>query len=230
MIRARHDKARRILIITADNESRRDLADAYRDTSRHGGYSKAEGVVSEGLHEEYDFCDPADVPGALTDAPILIESDAVLRPDNGEVILLDAAPVFWFANYMIRDPWRELANRGRVEFQEAESDPDYVSPPAVPADIADYMPGGARCGEAFYLGAPDGLTPEGDLPEPLRSLMSDLTYNRDLVDPGCYFVKAGRLMGPYNTAANGQIHLEQAGALAPAPRAPEPPQPELFAA
>lgn len=97
------------LILTADNEARADLAHAFRQ----GGYPAAESTVAEELHEAFRFILPETV-GALTDAPILAPFDAWGLEDDGRETLEPGAPVFWFPDYMIRDPWRELANRGRV--------------------------------------------------------------------------------------------------------------------
>jgi hypothetical protein len=51
--------ARRVLILTADNDGRRALAEAYRSGR---GFSAAESEVSEALHEAYEFVRPEDVP------------------------------------------------------------------------------------------------------------------------------------------------------------------------
>lgn len=103
------------LIITADNESRADLADAYRDQSNYGGCIKAESLVGDGLHEKWEFIQPEDV-GALTDAPILCDADGLDYPDDGGRIVRNDAKVAWFPNYMVTDPWEVLRNTGRVTF------------------------------------------------------------------------------------------------------------------
>ena len=74
MINARIDKARHVLILTADNEGRAALKDAYE----RGGYPYAEGEVAEALHEAYEFVPPENIPGAMTDAPILVDCDYLL--------------------------------------------------------------------------------------------------------------------------------------------------------
>lgn len=103
------------LIITADNESRADLADAYRDRSNYGGCIKAEMLVGEGLHEKWEFILPESV-GALTDAPILCDCDGLDYPDDGYLTVREDATVAWFPNYMVTDPWVSLRNTGRVTF------------------------------------------------------------------------------------------------------------------
>lgn len=222
MIQARYDAARKTLVITAANEDRAALADAY--TGEHGGYQAAESLVGEALHEAYDFVRPEDVPGALTDAPILVESDGIAYPDNGEVIVLPLAKVFWFPNYAITDPWEVLKNTGRVEFNlGGPDDPDEPAPPLFPTDLADYLPGGARVGEGFYLGG-DGTGDVAALPDTLRTLLDELTYSRDLIDPGYYFVKGAALRGPYPPTFPGMDHALKAGMLEAKPASPEPEQ------
>jgi hypothetical protein len=101
MLNAKHDKARHRLTITANNEGRAALKDCY--TAPNGGYWRAEGEVAEAFHEAYEFVRPEHVPGALTDAPILVDADDLEHPDNGEVIIRDGAAVFWFPDYMVTD-------------------------------------------------------------------------------------------------------------------------------
>lgn len=95
------------------NAGRAELADALRD-----GYWKAESLVAEWLHEAFEFIRPEEI-GALTDAPILCDCDGLDYPDTGDRETRDDARIFWFPDYMIRDPWAELARRGRVEFRRA---------------------------------------------------------------------------------------------------------------
>ena len=95
------------VLLTADNESRAELADAYRA----GGYYHAESYVAEQLHEKWEFVRPEEV-GALTDPPIIAECDGIERDDDGE--LTAVGKVAWFPNYMVADPWEALRNRGRV--------------------------------------------------------------------------------------------------------------------
>ncbi len=111
------------LILTADNEGRAELADAFREGLRSDGpcgYVRAESVVMEALHEQWEFIAPEEI-GALTDAPILADCDGLewSGDDQGRIVRPDAV-VAWFPDYMIRDPWRELANRGRVAFEVAQ--------------------------------------------------------------------------------------------------------------
>lgn len=97
------------LLLTADNESRAELADAYRAD----GYPRAESYVGEALHEKWEFIRPETI-GALTDAPILAECDGIDRDEDGEII--NVGRVAWFPDYAIRDPWEELKNTGKVAF------------------------------------------------------------------------------------------------------------------
>ena len=106
------------LLLTADNETRSDLAHAYRS----GGYPRAESDVQDGLHEVFAFIAPEDI-GALTEAPILTPYDECEFPDDGHGFTpLPGAPVYWFPDHAVRDPWQELARKGRVEFQCASED------------------------------------------------------------------------------------------------------------
>jgi hypothetical protein len=102
------------LLITAGNAARQALADAYR----RGGYQQAEGEVVEYLSSTSELAlIPPENIGALTDAPILAEAE---YPNDGSgPVPYDDAPVYWFPDYAIRDPWEELKNKGRVEFQRA---------------------------------------------------------------------------------------------------------------
>lgn len=99
------------LLITADNESRADLAEAFR----RGGYPRAESEALEGLHERYSWVQPETI-GALTEAPILVANDDLIYPDDAHPHPSADAAVYWFPDYCIRDPWRELADKGRVVF------------------------------------------------------------------------------------------------------------------
>jgi hypothetical protein len=133
--------------------------------------------------------------------------------------------VFWFPNYMIEDPFETLRNRGRVEFTEAESDDD--SPVRfLPDDLDDYLPGGRWQGELFYIGA-TGQEPD-DLPERLRALYEAGGYDLDrCVDPGLYFVRKDRLVGPYAATFSGADDATKDGAAPTSARPPEPAQPSL---
>jgi len=98
----------RALTFMADNEGRADLAAAYRA----GGYPRAESeVLSATGGNGLEMVAPEDI-GALTSAPIF--SDDFGRADSGEVA--HCGRVFWFPDYMVRDPWEELKNKGRVVF------------------------------------------------------------------------------------------------------------------
>lgn len=98
------------LRITARNGARRELAEA-------DGYPARESLVAEWLHERFEFLRPESI-GALTDAPILGDSYAIERDENGELIHT-GGPVWWFPDYAVRDPWEELKNTGRVIFKDS---------------------------------------------------------------------------------------------------------------
>lgn len=101
------------LRLTLGNEGRAELADALRE-----GYSRAESLMSEWLHESFEFIRPEEI-GALTDSPILCDCDGLDYPATGDREIREDAKVYWFPDYMIRDPWQMLASRGRVEFVKA---------------------------------------------------------------------------------------------------------------
>ena len=114
MIRAKIQKDG-YLKITADNEGRWDLKEAY--TSKYGGgYQKAEGEVIDALHDQFHFILPEWV-GALTDAPIL--ADDLTIEDNGDISFV--GDTWWFPDYQVTDPWEVLKNTGRVIFDPEEN-------------------------------------------------------------------------------------------------------------
>ena len=228
MIDAKYIAERRVLRLTADNESRSDLKDAYE----RGGYYYAEMAVSEGLHEAYEFVPPENVPGALTDAPILVDCDDLEYPDNGDRIIRDGARVFWFPNYMVEDPFESLKNRGYVEFREADPYPDEIERPSPLKRefIESHFPGGDRQGIAIWIG-------EWSFPadwdydrvvEEYPQLARSETYEPDSWDTGCYWWDhKGNRHGPYNGGADGYMKAQQDGARF---KDPEPdPHPDQLA-
>ena len=98
------------LRITADQDDRADLAYAYGE----GGYPRAEATVIDRIvGNGLDSVAPEHI-GALTDAPIF--ADGFSFNDAGEPLLEADAKVWWFPNYMVRDPWAQLRDTGRVDF------------------------------------------------------------------------------------------------------------------
>lgn len=93
------------LKITADAEAREELK---------GDYSHAEQVVNEGLHEKWSFISPEEV-GAMTDSPILAMEDEIERDDMGDLTQIGLHA--WFPNYMVENPWEQLAKYGSVRFK-----------------------------------------------------------------------------------------------------------------
>lgn len=110
MIRATRNTADN-LVITADNESRHDLAEAYFA----GGYARAEDYA---VHDVCDNSDlmfiPPNAIGALTEAPII--GEAVVN-DSGEYEVFGS--IWWYPDYQVVDPWEQLKNKGRVVFTKA---------------------------------------------------------------------------------------------------------------
>lgn len=102
------------LILTASNTDRRELAEAWRC---HHNWDRQWYDIIGPFQENGELYDvaPEDI-AALTSAPIL--TDDFTTHDDGTREALGR--VWWFPNYMIRDPLEELRNRGRVEFTLAE--------------------------------------------------------------------------------------------------------------
>lgn len=102
------------LLLTAGNADRSALAEQCRK-----GYYQAECHIAECYHERLYFVSPESI-GALTDAPILCDDMDYSDCQLSAVPQADAR-VWWFPDYMVRDPWQELARYGRVRFSRAES-------------------------------------------------------------------------------------------------------------
>lgn len=220
MINAHHDKAGRRLILTADNESRAALADAYRRNGWHG----MESEVAEALHEAYLPVGADDAPDAwLCDSPFLIDADGVNYCDNGQLTVWESNPIFQFPDSAIRDPWEELKNRGRTEFVEvtAEPDPDYLPPS--PRFIRSHFTGGAREGVIIWIG--ETTFPGLSYQEVLRRWPELARYPDDPEsgwDCGLYFWRNGQRFGPYSSSPRGTLDAEKdGGRFAPRPE-PEP--------
>lgn len=113
------------LLITADNESRRELAEA----CAVGGYLRCEDHVAEYGLAEYMLVPPEAI-GALTDAPII--GEAVIN-DNGDYEVFGG--VWWFPAYEAVDPWEQLRRKGRVVFTLASDIlPETQACPVMPLD------------------------------------------------------------------------------------------------
>lgn len=212
MINVKIDSARHVLILTADNEGRAALKDAYG----RGGYYNAEGEVAEALHEAYEFVRPENVPGALTDAPILVDCDFLEHPDNGDLIIRDGAAIYWFPDYMVTDPFDQLKNTGRVEFVEGRPFADTITPPPPlkPEFIRSHFPGGDRQGCVIWIGDwsfPKSL-PYLDVTSEYPELARSAEYEPDSWDTGAYFWDhKGRRHGPFNGGCDGYYKAEKAG-------------------
>lgn len=96
-----------LLIITADNEARSDLKQAFE----RGGYYAADGCLREYLvNGGLEPLSP-DLICALTEMPLFAEW---CLDDDGSVTVW--GPVYGFPAYMVFDPWERLKNTGRVIF------------------------------------------------------------------------------------------------------------------
>lgn len=104
------------LLITADNEARRDISDLLRDDAR--GYPAALEYVADELRERFQLITAADI-GALTDSPIFCAFDDTWVDDDGARHFVDGARVYWFPNYQLVNEFAALATRGRVLFAPA---------------------------------------------------------------------------------------------------------------
>ncbi len=104
------------LKIVAGNSDRSELAYACRQS-----YAKAKQEIADALLDRFTFIAPEAI-GALTEAPILTNdpdySEETMGVCNGPAPHTDAS-VWWFPNYMITDPWAELAHTGKVIFTKA---------------------------------------------------------------------------------------------------------------
>lgn len=215
LFNARHDKAGKRLIITASNDGRAELADAYR----RGGYRDAEGTIAEGLHEAYEPRDADDAPDAwLCDAPFMIDCDGIAYPDNGQFIVYAGTPVFYFPNYMVEDPWETLKNTGRVIWTEVVYD---MPEPLGIEELKSYLPGGSREGQAVWI---DPARFPGASSEDILRAWPELVneYEPDRLDPGLYFWKDGKRRGPYATSPRGVCDMRNNGVITP----PKPPHPD----
>jgi len=220
MINAIHDKAGHRLVITADNESRSELADAYR----RGGYYYAESYIAESLHEAYEPWDADDAPDAwLCSAPFMIDCDGISYPDNGQKVVYSGTPVFYFPNYMIEDPWETLKNTGRVIWTQVTYDtPD----PLGIEEMKSYLPGGSREGVAVWI---DPARFPGASDEDILRAWPELIneWEPDRLEVGLFFWKEGKRFGPYATSPRGVCDARDAGAIDP-PKPPRPDNPTLY--
>ena len=56
--------------------------------------------------------------GALTDSPIIAKD--TYYDDDGNLELPEGCKIYWYPNYMIKDPWKVLLKKGEVFFDLAE--------------------------------------------------------------------------------------------------------------
>ena len=95
------------LLITASNDDRHDLKNAYES----GGYYYAECLVANAIGGNgLDFIRP-EMIGALTDQPLIC--DYVVNDDDTVEV---CGPIYGYPNYMLYDSFEELKNTGKVLF------------------------------------------------------------------------------------------------------------------
>lgn len=76
-------------------------------------------LLSWFLSTSWDMISPAEI-GALTDAPIL--ASGVTR--NGKRELLSFRELYWYPDYVLRDPVQELLEDGYVDFTHVAQEGD----------------------------------------------------------------------------------------------------------
>jgi hypothetical protein len=102
------------LLLTASNDARADYSD---ELKRRGSDEVFYQMMSAWRDNGVLFPIEPEWIGALTEAPIIAEFHTV--EDDGTNTV--DGKVWWFPNYMITDPMKELFHKGRVEFTLAES-------------------------------------------------------------------------------------------------------------
>jgi hypothetical protein len=220
LFNARHDKAGKRLIVTASNDGRAELADAYE----RNGYRGAEDTLAEYFHEAYEIREADDAPDAwLCSAPFMIDCYGISYPDNGQLVVYAGTPVFYFPHYMVEDPWETLKNTGRVIWTEVIYDtPD----PLGIEELKSYLPGGSREGQAVWFDP--ARFPGASSDDILRAWPEFASeYEPDRLEPGLYFWKGDQRFGPYATSPRGVCDAREAGAIEP-PKPPHPDNPTIF--
>lgn len=97
------------LVISADQEGQDEIL-----LAQLSNYTSPEAVISEALHEKWEFVLPEDI-GALTASPILAKSDEIVRDeDTGEIT--SVGTVAWYPQYEVTCPWSRLIDNGEVVF------------------------------------------------------------------------------------------------------------------
>lgn len=212
------------LVITADNESRAELAEIYREGRGHPG---AESLIFEALQDVYEPTPADDTPDAwLCSAPFMIDCDGILYTDNGAKPVLWGTPIFTFRNYVFEDEWETLKNCGRVEWQRVEWGEKPA--PLAPEFIARHFPGGDREGVALWVDPVHFPGADYDAVLTAWPEFARGEYEPDSWDAGIYFWRDGDRFGPYATSPRGIVDAERDGArFEPATPSPDPAQPEL---
>lgn len=100
------------LIITANNAARAEIKGGYESNGYHGAESVLCDLGYNGSNGGLHFIEPERIPEAMTDMPMLAEWSI---DDDGGTSIWGA--VYGFTNYCLVDPWEELKNKGRVEFE-----------------------------------------------------------------------------------------------------------------
>lgn len=207
MINFTRNKERGELIITADNESRAELAQSYRCSFHH-----AQDYIAEALHECFELTDAADCPEAwCTDAPFLIDSDGVCFADNGQKPVWESAQIYTYPDYVFSDPWQKLKNCGRVAWEAVEM----ARAPAPSIEtLKSYLPGGEREGQTVWFGEttfPDTSAYDESILKAWPELARN-DYEPDRWDCGLYFWRDGKRFGPFANSPQGYCDAESAGA------------------
>ena len=108
------------LRVTANNETRREIADALRAGRGYWStlWEAFERYAVNGSYEPFNAGDANPFVG-LTSAPCVAE-EITVEDDGARVI---EGRLWWFPDYCLRDPLDELKTRGVTVFALAEDEP-----------------------------------------------------------------------------------------------------------
>jgi hypothetical protein len=104
------------LKVTADNATRSEIAESLRAGQCYWAVMADifESYSCNGSYTPFDASDANPFVG-LTSAPCIAEAMATEDNGNNEIL----GELWWYPNYMIRDPLDELKNRGATVFDRA---------------------------------------------------------------------------------------------------------------
>ena len=106
------DKNTGNLIITIDRKESRELKTKIKE-----GYIPIEDALECIFCNGYTSVSPSTI-GALTDSPIITDGG---YSDDGEIIEPNKANFWWYPQYELLDPIKELANNLKLEFTRMQN-------------------------------------------------------------------------------------------------------------